>query len=40
MERPKFDLGFPMNNRRIVIASLAKGVIGEQAANLIPGERS
>jgi hypothetical protein len=32
---PKFDLGFSMNNRRILIANLAKGTIGEQAANLL-----
>jgi hypothetical protein len=32
---PKFDLGFAMNNRRILIANLAKGTIGEQAANLL-----
>jgi hypothetical protein len=32
---PKFDLSFAMRNRRIVIANLAKGVIGEQAANLL-----
>ena len=32
---PKFDLSFAMDNRRIVIANLAKGVIGEQAANLL-----
>jgi energy-coupling factor transporter ATP-binding protein EcfA2 len=32
---PKFDLAFAMDNRRIVIANLAKGVIGEQAANLL-----
>lgn len=33
--RPKFDLGFAMNNRRIVILNLAKGVIGEQATNAL-----
>jgi hypothetical protein len=32
---PKFDLAFTMNNRRILIANLAKGTIGEQAANLL-----
>jgi hypothetical protein len=32
---PKFDLSFAMDNRRIIIANLAKGVIGEQAANLL-----
>ena len=32
---PRLDLGFTMNNRRILIASLAKGTIGEQAANLL-----
>lgn len=32
---PKFDLAFAMNNRRILIVNLAKGVIGEQAANLL-----
>ena len=32
---PRFDLGFAMNHRRILIASLAKGTIGEQAANLL-----
>jgi hypothetical protein len=32
---PKFDLAFAMNNRRILIANLAKGTIGEQAANLL-----
>jgi hypothetical protein len=32
---PRFDLAFTMNNRRILIANLAKGVIGEQAANLL-----
>ena len=31
---PRFDLSFTMNNRRILIANLAKGTIGEQAANL------
>jgi hypothetical protein len=32
---PRLDLAFTMNNRRIVIANLAKGVIGEQASNLL-----
>lgn len=32
---PRFDLSFTMNNRRILIANLAKGIIGEQAANLL-----
>ncbi len=32
---PCFDLAFAMNNRRILIANLAKGTIGEQAANLL-----
>jgi hypothetical protein len=32
---PRFDLAFAMNNRRILIANLAKGTIGEQAANLL-----
>jgi len=32
---PRFDLSFTMNNRRILIANLAKGTIGEQAANLL-----
>ncbi len=32
---PRFDLAFAMNERRIVIANLAKGTIGEQAANLL-----
>lgn len=32
---PRFDLAFAMNNRRILIANLAKGRIGEQAANLL-----
>lgn len=32
---PRFDLGFAMNNRRILIVNLAKGTIGEQAANLL-----
>lgn len=32
---PKFDLGFAMDNRRILIANLAKGKVGEQAANLL-----
>jgi hypothetical protein len=32
---PHLDLAFTMNNRRILIANLAKGTIGEQAANLL-----
>ena len=32
---PRLDLSFTMNNRRILIANLAKGTIGEQAANLL-----
>jgi hypothetical protein len=32
---PKFDLTFAMNRQRILIANLAKGSIGEQAANLL-----
>ena len=32
---PRFDLSFTMQNRRILIANLAKGAIGEQAANLL-----
>jgi hypothetical protein len=32
---PRFDLGFSMNKGRILIANLAKGTIGEQAANLL-----
>ena len=32
---PKFDLAFAMDNRRIVIANLAKGAVGEQAASLL-----
>jgi hypothetical protein len=32
---PKFDLAFAMNRQRILIANLAKGTIGEQAANLL-----
>jgi hypothetical protein len=32
---PRLDLGFTMNNRRILIANLAKGAIGEQASNLL-----
>jgi hypothetical protein len=32
---PKLDLSFVMNNRRILIANLAKGTIGEQASNLL-----
>ncbi len=34
-QAPKFDLAFAMNNRRILIVNLAKGQIGEQAANLL-----
>jgi hypothetical protein len=33
--RPKFDLAYAMNNGRILIANLARGQIGEQAANLL-----
>jgi hypothetical protein len=32
---PRLDLSFTMNNQRILIANLAKGTIGEQAANLL-----
>jgi hypothetical protein len=32
---PAFDFAFAVNNRRILIANLAKGTIGEQAANLL-----
>jgi hypothetical protein len=32
---PRLDLSFTMNNRRILIANLAKGTTGEQAANLL-----
>ena len=32
---PRLDLSFAMNNRRILIANLAKGTIGEQASNLL-----
>lgn len=32
---PKFDLKYAMENRRILIANLAKGQIGEQASNLL-----
>lgn len=32
---PRFDLALAMNNRRILVANLAKGAIGEQAANLL-----
>lgn len=32
---PRLDLSFTMNNRHILIANLAKGTIGEQAANLL-----
>lgn len=32
---PRLDLGFTMNNKRILIANLAKGSIGEQASNLL-----
>jgi DNA helicase HerA-like ATPase len=32
---PRLDLAFTMNNRRILIANLAKGTIGEQASNLL-----
>jgi hypothetical protein len=32
---PRLDLSFTMNNRRILIANLARGTIGEQAANLL-----
>jgi hypothetical protein len=32
---PRLDLAFTMNNRRILIATLGKGAIGEQASNLL-----
>jgi hypothetical protein len=32
---PRLDLSFTMNHRRILIANLAKGAIGEQASNLL-----
>jgi energy-coupling factor transporter ATP-binding protein EcfA2 len=32
---PKFDLAYAMDNRRILIANLAKGQIGEQASSLL-----
>ena len=32
---PRLDLKFTMDNRRILIANLAKGSIGEQASNLL-----
>jgi hypothetical protein len=32
---PKFDLSYAMENRGILIANLAKGRVGEQAANLL-----
>jgi energy-coupling factor transporter ATP-binding protein EcfA2 len=32
---PRLDLSFTMDKRRILIANLAKGTIGEQAANLL-----
>ena len=32
---PRLDLAFTMNHRRILIANLAKGAIGEQASNLL-----
>src|SRR6202795_3545033 len=32
---PRLDLQFTMDNRRILIANLAKGAIGEQASNLL-----
>ena len=32
---PRFDLAFTMQNRRILIANLANGTIGEQAENLL-----
>src|ERR1700694_3836656 len=32
---PRLDLKFTMDNRRILIANLAKGTIGEQASNLL-----
>jgi Type IV secretion-system coupling protein DNA-binding domain len=32
---PRFDLAYAMDHKRILIANLAKGTIGEQAANLL-----
>ncbi|HEY1748469.1 MAG TPA: type IV secretory system conjugative DNA transfer family protein [Xanthobacteraceae bacterium] len=32
---PRLDVSFTMNHQRILIANLAKGTIGEQAANLL-----
>lgn len=32
---PRLDVGFTMNNERILIANLSKGSIGEQASNLL-----
>jgi hypothetical protein len=32
---PRLDLSFTMDRRRILVANLAKGTIGEQAANLL-----
>jgi hypothetical protein len=32
---PRLDLKFTMDNRRLLIANLAKGAIGEQASNLL-----
>jgi hypothetical protein len=32
---PKFDLAYAMEHRQILIANLAKGRVGEQAANLL-----
>ena len=32
---PRLDLSSTMNNRRILVANLAKGTIGEQASNLL-----
>jgi DNA helicase HerA-like ATPase len=32
---PRLDLKFTMDNRRVLIANLAKGTIGEQASNLL-----
>jgi hypothetical protein len=32
---PRFDLAFTMNKRKVLIVNLAKGIIGEQAANLL-----
>ncbi len=32
---PRFDLAFAMRERRILVANLAKGALGEQAANLL-----